>query len=212
LSVDIRACANPYQGNGQHGGNLLGQSGRNFFQHNTKTPAFLEELEIDRKLYAVKVMRPELDKEPIAYTMGQQIWRYHPETRRFEVFSEGGGNAFGCEIDAKGRIFSGHNGGDTRGFHYMQGAYLQKGFDKHGPLSNPYAFGYFPPMPHPAVPSRRSSIRRSSRLTKHEGALSTIYFGRPTCGELSYGTGLTSFGTPGVAALLRYQSGIPPET
>jgi putative heme-binding domain-containing protein len=98
-----------------------------------------------------KVMRPGLDKAPIAYTMGQQIWRYHPETKRFEVFSEGGGNAFGCEIDAKGRIFSGHNGGDTRGFHYMQGAYLQKGFDKHGPLSNPYAFGFFPPMPHPAV-------------------------------------------------------------
>jgi putative heme-binding domain-containing protein len=98
-----------------------------------------------------KVMRPGMDKEPIAYTMGQQIWRYHPETRRFEVFAEGGGNAFGCEIDEKGRVFSGHNGGDTRGFHYMPGAYLQKGFDKHGPLSNPYAFGFFPPMPHPAV-------------------------------------------------------------
>ena len=97
------------------------------------------------------IIRPGLDKEPIAHTMGQQIWRYHPETRRFEVFSEGGGNAFGCEIDEKGRIFSGHNGGNTRGFHYQQGAYLQKGFDKHGPLSNPYAFGYFPPMPHPAV-------------------------------------------------------------
>ncbi len=97
------------------------------------------------------VVRPGLDQSPIAQTMGQQIWRYHPETKRFEVFAEGGGNAFGCEIDAKGRIFSGHNGGDTRGFHYMQGAYLQKGFEKHGPLSNPYAFGYFPPMPHPAV-------------------------------------------------------------
>ncbi len=97
------------------------------------------------------VIRPGLDREPIARTMGQQIWRYHPETRRFEVFAEGGGNTFGCEIDAQGRIFSGHNGGDTRGFHYMQGAYLQKGFEKHGPLSNPYAFGYFPPMPDPPV-------------------------------------------------------------
>ena len=98
-----------------------------------------------------RVMRPGLEKEQPIQTMGQQIWRYHPETKRFEVFAEGGGNAFGCEIDEKGRIFSGHNGGDTRGFHYMQGAYLQKGFDKHGPLSNPYAFGFFPPMPHPAV-------------------------------------------------------------
>jgi len=97
------------------------------------------------------MLRPGLDKEPIVHTMGQLIWRYHPGSRRFEVFSEGGGNAFGCEIDAKGRIFSGHNGGNTRGFHYAQGAYLQKGFEKHGPLSNPHAFGYFPPMPHPDV-------------------------------------------------------------
>ncbi len=97
------------------------------------------------------MIRPGLDHEAISKTEGQLIWRYHPETKRFEVFAEGGGNAFGCEIDAKGRIFSGHNGGDTRGFHYMQGAYLQKGFEKHGPLSNPYAFGYFPPMTHPAV-------------------------------------------------------------
>ncbi len=97
------------------------------------------------------MIRPGIDNEAISKTEGQLIWRYHPETKRFEVFAEGGGNAFGCEIDAQGRIFSGHNGGDTRGFHYMQGAYLQKGFEKHGPLSNPYAFGYFPPMPHPAV-------------------------------------------------------------
>ncbi len=88
--------------------------------------------------------------EPI-YSQGQDIWRYHPGRRVYEVFSEGGGNAFGLEIDSEGRVFSGHNGGNTRGFHYQQGAYLQKGFDKHGPLSNPHAFGYFPPMAHPDV-------------------------------------------------------------
>ena len=99
------------------------------------------------------VTRPGLDagKEP-RHSMGQLIWRYHPETRRYEVFAEGGGNAFGVEIDAKGRIYSGHNGGDTRGFHYVQGGYYQKGFNKHGPLSNPYAFGYFPAMKHNRVP------------------------------------------------------------
>ena len=92
-----------------------------------------------------------VNAKPI-YSQGQNIWRYHPDKRIYEVFSEGGGNAFGCEIDSQGRIFSGHNGGDTRGFHYGQGAYLQKGFEKHGPLSNPYAFGYFPAMPHDRVP------------------------------------------------------------
>lgn len=97
------------------------------------------------------VVRPGLDQEP-RFTQGQLIWRYHPETRRYEIFAEGGGNAFGCEIDAKGRIFSGHNGGNTRGFYYMQGAYLLKGFTKHGPLSNPYAFGFFDAMKHHEVP------------------------------------------------------------
>jgi putative heme-binding domain-containing protein len=82
------------------------------------------------------------NSKPI-YSQGQNIWRYQPDKRIYEVFDE---------IDTKGRIFSGHNGGDTRGFHYIQGAYLQKGFEKHGPLSNPYAFGYFPAMPHPSVP------------------------------------------------------------
>src|SRR5690606_12263308 len=39
-----------------------------------------------------------------------------------------------------------------RGFHYVQGGYYQKGFTKHGALSNPYAFGYFLPMAHHSVP------------------------------------------------------------
>lgn len=97
------------------------------------------------------VKRPGIDKVPM-HSMGQLIWRYHPETRRYEIFAEGGGNAFGVEIDSKGRIYSGHNGGNTRGFHYVQGGYYQKGFSKHGPISNPYAFGYFPDMKHPGTP------------------------------------------------------------
>ena len=100
---------------------------------------------------SAKVRRPGFDEDEIL-SMGQNIWRYHPGTRRYEVFAEGGGNAFGVEFDAEGRVFSGHNGGDTRGFHYVQGGYLRKGFTKHGPLSNPYAFGYFNSMPHNKVP------------------------------------------------------------
>ncbi|HQU43160.1 MAG TPA: c-type cytochrome, partial [Pirellulales bacterium] len=94
------------------------------------------------------IVRPGLDKKPV-HSMGQLIWRYHPEQRRYEIFAEGGGNAFGLEIDSLGRIYSGHNGGDTRGFHYVQGGYFQKGFSKHGPL---HTFGYFPAMKHAAVP------------------------------------------------------------
>ncbi|MGB4706840.1 MAG: PVC-type heme-binding CxxCH protein [Fuerstiella sp.] len=89
--------------------------------------------------------------DPPIQTMGQQIWRYHPEQKRFEVFAEGGGNTFGCEFDNKGNVYSGHNGGDTRGFHYVQGGYYRKGFGKHGPLSNPFAFGYFENIKHAQV-------------------------------------------------------------
>lgn len=95
------------------------------------------------------VKRPA-DKTAV-HSLGQHIWRYHPETRRYEIFAEGGGNAFGVEFDSKGRVYSGYNGGDTRGFHYVQGGYFRKGFEKHGDLSNPYAFGHFAPMKHHKV-------------------------------------------------------------
>jgi putative membrane-bound dehydrogenase-like protein len=92
------------------------------------------------------------DPAPPVSSQGQLIWRYHPEQRRYEIFAEGGGNAFGVEIDELGRVFSGHNGGDTRGFHYVQGGYYLKAFQKHGSLSNPHAYGYFGPMRHNATP------------------------------------------------------------
>lgn len=97
-----------------------------------------------------KVLVRGTETKPVTM-IGQHIWRYHPEKKRFEVFAEGGGNAFGVEIDAAGRVFSGHNGGDTRGFHYVQGGYYIKGFTKHGVLSNPYTFGYFQSMKHAKV-------------------------------------------------------------
>ncbi|MCG6156387.1 PVC-type heme-binding CxxCH protein [Rubinisphaera margarita] len=79
---------------------------------------------------------------------GQCVWRYHPVTHAFEIFAEGGGNSFGLEIDAHGDIYSGHNGGNTRGFHFLPGAYYLKNFGKHGDLSNSRAFGFFPGMQH----------------------------------------------------------------
>ncbi|MGF1581062.1 MAG: PVC-type heme-binding CxxCH protein [Gemmataceae bacterium] len=113
---------------------------------------------LDGWLYAAQgstvsaaVQDPKSKAAPI-HSMGQLIWRYHPESRKYEIFAEGGGNAFGVEIDREGRTFSGHNGGNTRGFHYVQGGYYRKGFSKHGPISNPFSYGYFPAMKHPRVP------------------------------------------------------------
>lgn len=78
---------------------------------------------------------------------GQCIWRYNPTSKVFEIYAEGGGNTFSAEIDSKGRVFSGTNGGSKRGYHYPQGSYADKNWGKHGPLTNPYAFGYFTGMP-----------------------------------------------------------------
>ena len=80
--------------------------------------------------------------------LGQCIWRYHPATKIFEIYAEGGGNTFSLDIDGAGRVFSGTNGGGTRGMYYPQGSYGIKGWAKHGPLTNPYAFGWFEHMRH----------------------------------------------------------------
>ncbi|MCA8999403.1 MAG: c-type cytochrome [Planctomycetaceae bacterium] len=79
---------------------------------------------------------------------GQCIWRYHPDRDVFEIYAEGGGNTFSSEIDIKGRVFSGTNHGNTRGMFYPQGSYATKSWGKHGPLTNPYAFGFFQHMRH----------------------------------------------------------------
>jgi len=78
---------------------------------------------------------------------GQMVWRYHPRTKVFEIYGEGGGNPFSLDIDSKGRVFTGTNGGGTRGMHFDQGMYGIKNWGKHGPLTNPYAFGWFEHMP-----------------------------------------------------------------
>jgi len=75
----------------------------------------------------------------------QGIWRYHPRSRRFEVFAEGGGNTWGLDFDATGNAFGSSNGAYIT-FHMVQGGYYLKGFAKHGPLHNPHAYGYFGPL------------------------------------------------------------------
>ncbi|HEX8912398.1 MAG TPA: PVC-type heme-binding CxxCH protein, partial [Humisphaera sp.] len=88
--------------------------------------------------------------------LGQAIWRYHPERHVFEIFAEGGGNTFGLEFDDRGDAYSGTNWGKYRGLHYVQGGYYVKGWSKHGPLTNPYAFGWFEHMPHEGNADRLS--------------------------------------------------------
>lgn len=105
---------------------------------------------------------------------GQMIWRFHPKTKVFQIYAEGGGNTFSLDFDSKGRLFSGTNGGNTRGMHYETGSYGVKSWGKHGPPMNPYAFHFFDHMK-----SEGDKRRFPQAFTVYEGgALGPEYDGR----------------------------------
>jgi putative membrane-bound dehydrogenase-like protein len=78
----------------------------------------------------------------------QGVWRYHPVTRAFELFCEGGGNVFGLTFDDDGNLFYSSNLGLF--WHAHQGAYYFKNLGKHGPLHNPFAYGWLMHVTHDA--------------------------------------------------------------
>jgi putative membrane-bound dehydrogenase-like protein len=77
----------------------------------------------------------------------QGIWRYHPLTKEFELFAEGGGNTWGLDFDRHGNVIAGTNWTQVA-LHQVQGGYYIKGFGKHGPLHNPHTYGYFDHIPY----------------------------------------------------------------
>ncbi|MDB5312275.1 MAG: hypothetical protein JWO38_6477 [Gemmataceae bacterium] len=83
---------------------------------------------------------------PVEFQQG--IWRFHPKTKRFELFSEGGGNTYGLDFDRHGQAIAGTNWGGFAMLHQVQGGYYVKGFSKHGPLHNPHTYGYFDHVPY----------------------------------------------------------------
>ena len=80
----------------------------------------------------------------------QGVWRYHPLTKEFELFAEGGGNLYGLTFDRKGNLFYSSNGGALF-WHAVQGGYYRKSFGKHGPLHNLYTYGFFGHVKHSGV-------------------------------------------------------------
>jgi putative membrane-bound dehydrogenase-like protein len=78
----------------------------------------------------------------------QGAWRYHPITKEFELFCEGGGNVFGLTFDDDGNLFYSSNLGLF--WHAHQGAYYLKNVGKHGPLHNPFAYGHLMHVSHDA--------------------------------------------------------------
>lgn len=106
--------------------------------------------------------------------LGQAVWRYHPDTGEFELFAEGGGNPWTLSFDSQGRAFSGDNGGNSRGFHWVPGGRYQKNWPKHGPFTRPHAYGYFSNMDHGGDPARfamTSVVYEEGKLPGYEGQL-----------------------------------------
>ncbi len=94
-----------------------------------------------------KISNPADPKaNPIEFQQG--VWRYHPASKRFELFAEGGGNTYGLDFDRVGRCLAGTNWGGKAMLHHVQGGYYVKGFSKHGPLHNPHSYGYFDHVPY----------------------------------------------------------------
>ena len=90
----------------------------------------------------------------------QGIWRYHPLTKEFELFAEGGGNTWGLDFDRHGNVIAGTNWGGIAMLHQVQGGYYVKGFGKHGPLHNPHTYGYFDHVPYTGLQGRPRHLRR----------------------------------------------------
>ena len=88
----------------------------------------------------------------------QGVWRYHPTSKRFELFCEGGGNMWGLDFDRHGQLFASTNVGGFVMLHGVQGGYYWKSFGKHGPLHNPYTFGYFDHVRHNGVSGGHVSV------------------------------------------------------
>jgi putative heme-binding domain-containing protein len=130
-----------------------------------------------------RVVRPGFDSADAApvHFEGCMVWRYHPKTREYDIFSEGSGNPFGLEFDGDGRMYSGHNGGNTRGWHYVQGGiYLKQGVDpgKFGPARSPYSFGQLPILGTltkvPRFAHFGTFIEGTALASKHQGHLFSL--------------------------------------
>jgi putative membrane-bound dehydrogenase-like protein len=106
--------------------------------------------------------------------LGQAVWRYHPDQDMFELFAQGGGNPWTLSFDSRGRAFSGDNGGNSRGFHWVPGGRYEKNWPKHGPFTRPHSYGYIPNMDHEGYAARfamTSVIYEEGRLPGYEGQL-----------------------------------------
>ncbi|MBL8817198.1 MAG: c-type cytochrome [Planctomyces sp.] len=111
----------------------------------------------------------------------QGVWRYHPVTREFELFCEGGGNSWGLDFNPHGQLFYSTNYGGHVLLHGMQGGYFVKSFAKHGALHNPFAYGYFDHAPHVGFQGGHVTV---GGILYQESGLPESYRGKYIAGDL----------------------------
>jgi putative membrane-bound dehydrogenase-like protein len=111
----------------------------------------------------------------------QGVWRFHPTSKRFELFCEGGGNMWGLDFDREGQLFASTNVGGFVMLHGVQGGYYWKSFGKHGPLHNPYTFGFFDHVRHAGVSGGHVSV---GGLFYEADALPQVWRGRYITADL----------------------------
>ncbi len=111
----------------------------------------------------------------------QGVWRYHPRTRAFELFCEGGGNSWGLDFDANGHLLYSTNYGGYVLLHGVQGGNYIKSFAKHGELHNPYTYGYFEHAPHKTFVGGHVTV---GGIVYQGGSLPERFHGKYLAGDL----------------------------
>ncbi len=99
------------------------------------------------------VKRPGDEEKDTVHSMGQLIWRYHPETQAVRDLRRRGRQRLRRRDRQQGPRLSPATTAATRAASTTcRAATTRRASASTAPLSNPYAFGYFPAMKHHAVP------------------------------------------------------------
>ena len=103
---------------------------------------------------------------------------------------------WGLDFDRHGRLFASTNVGGFVMLHGVQGGYYWKSFGKHGPLHNPYTFGYFDHVRHAGVSGGHVTV---GGLFYEADALPEVWRGRYIAADLLdhsvHGHEVTQFGS-----------------
>ena len=116
------------------------------------------------------------DRRPVV-EFQQGIWRYHPKTKEFELFSEGGGNTYGLDFDKQRAGDRGHELGRLRDAAPDAGGVLRQGLRQARPAAQPARLRLLRARPVHRLQGRARHLRRhrlpGRRVSRRSSATST---------------------------------------